>query len=521
MRRLSSVLLQAVESTSIALATLVLTLVPAVVTFAAGGLSGDAAVPWRIAVDAWMLGHGVDVGVALGDAAVAAVGTDAAAQPFVLGVGAWGIGLATILLAARSGMRLARTAEPAWGLVGGVLATSAVGVALALTAQHEAAAPNVVHAAIGPAACMLLGLAIGALWEARDVVGDAGSWLAIDASAVPLVRASLRAGLAVAAAFVGLGAVLLAIALLVRQADVIGLFEALQPDHLGVVVLWLVQLALLPTAVVWSTSWMLGPGFAIGAGSSVSPLGTDLGPVPTLPLLGAIAPGVQPWSLVVVVVPLVAAVGIGALVRQRSTLTRWWQSVVVAVGGGVVAGAVLAALAAATSGGMGPGRLDVAGPTWWIVGLVAAGVAAVGLTAGLLSGRSPETTDGDVDDDHDDADTADLDVAALAAAARARAAGETGPLPSLSADGGGSASSDGAVAGRLADAETAPVAPLAATQTHAEAAPARPLAADEQETEPVLPLEDVVDPAERDAQPPGVERDPDDPDGASGASGRR
>lgn len=481
MRRLSSVLLQAVESASIALATLLLTLVPAFVAYAAGGFVMPIAVPWRIAVDAWMLGHGVDVGIALGDAAVAAVGTDAASAPFVLGVGAWGIGLVTILLAVRSGTRLARTSEPAWGFVGGTVAAAAVGFVLALSAQHEAAAPNLVQAAIAPAACMLVGLAIGALWESRDAVGDAAAWLAVDASAVPLVRASLRAGLAVAAAFVGLGAVLLAVALIVRQADVILLFEALQPDHLGVVVLWLVQLALLPTAVVWSTSWMLGPGFALGDGSSVSPLGTDLGPVPTLPLLGAIVPGVQPWSLVVAVVPLVAAMAMGALVRQRSALPRWWQSVVVAVGGGLVAGLVLAALAAAASGGMGPGRLDVAGPTWWLVGAVGAGIAAVGLAVGLLAGSAQEVEEAD---DEDDADTASLDVAALAAAARAREAEAAASAPERDAE--ADVADDAASDALAPDAQaTTPVAPLAGVSP------------DDQETAPVAPL--VDDAADDDA----------------------
>lgn len=491
MRRLSSVLLQAVESASIALATLLLTLVPAFVVYAVGGFAMPIAVPWRIAVDAWMLGHGVDVGVAFGDAAVAAVGTDAAATPFVLGVGAWGIGLVTILLAVRSGVRLARTAEPAWGLLGGVVATAVLGVVLALSVQHEAAAPNLVHAAIGPAVCMLVGLAIGALWEARDVVGDAAGWLAIDASAVALVRASLRAGIATVAAFVGLGAVLLGVALIVRQADVILLFEALQPDHLGVVVLWLVQLALLPTAVIWSTSWMLGPGFAVGAGSSVSPLGTDLGPVPTLPLLGAIVPGVQPWSLVIAAVPLAAAMAIGALVRQRSAMPRWWQSVVVAVGGGLVAGLVLAALAAAASGGLGPGRLDVAGPTWWLVGAVGAGIAAVGLAVGLLAGGAPEAQTTDGDEARADVDTAALDVAALAAAARARDA-----APARVAEGGDGGASDAQ--------PTEPVAPLASAPAPADpdaqaTAPVAPLASapapdpvdpDAQETAPIAPLAD-------------------------------
>ncbi|GAA2173847.1 hypothetical protein GCM10009846_17440 [Agrococcus versicolor] len=530
MRRLSSFLLQAVESASIALATLLTTLVPAFVAFAVGGLAGDGAVPWRVAVDVWLLGHGADLGITLGDAAVAAVGTDAASAPFVVGIGAWGIGLLTVLLAARSGMRLARTPAPAWGLVGGVLATAAVGAGLALSAQHPAAAPNVVHAAVGPALCMLVGLAIGALWESRDVVGSAASWMAIDRGAVPLVAASLRAGLAAATAFVGLGAVLLAVTLIARQADVILLFEALQPDHLGVVVVWLVQLALLPTAIVWSTAWMLGPGFAIGAGSSVSPLGTDLGPVPTLPLLGAVVPGVQPWSLVIVVAPLVAAIAVGAVVRQRATLRRWWESVAVALGGGIVAGLVLAGLAAIASGGIGPGRLDEAGPTWWLMGAIGAGIAAVGLAVGLLAGpREADALDDDrdgrdEDEDGDVVDDASLDVAALAAAARARGEQATGRVPTL-ADEREAATP---VVPLDADAqETAPVDPI--ERDAQETASVSPADRDAQETAPVAPLERdaqetaPVDPIGEDApSTTDADRDVDrSDDAADDAPGRR
>ncbi|WP_394622957.1 cell division protein PerM, partial [Escherichia coli] len=52
----------------------------------------------------------------------------------------------------------------------------------------------------------------------------------------------------------------------------------------------LLQLAWLPTMALWGTAWTMSPGFAFGTGTFVSPLGSHLGIVPALPVLGALPP---------------------------------------------------------------------------------------------------------------------------------------------------------------------------------------------------------------------------------------
>ena len=104
MRRVWAGIGQAVESAAIAAVGLVLC---ALVLLAVWGLDqgfgGAPLLQWRIAVDAWMLGHGVDVGVTLAPAAVAAIGLESAGGSFVLTLGAWGIGLITFWFHWRSG----------------------------------------------------------------------------------------------------------------------------------------------------------------------------------------------------------------------------------------------------------------------------------------------------------------------------------------------------------------------------------------------------------------------------------
>lgn len=383
------------------------------------GLDVDLLATWRVGVDVWLLGHGVDVGVTLPTQLVVATGIESAGRPFVLSIAALGIGLVTVLLAVRSGMRLVAAPSPVAALGGGVIATAAIGALLGLSAQQAAVAPNVVHAAILPAAVMLVGLLVGVAWRGVDVEGLGHDWLALDERVAWLVRASLQSGLGAIAALVGLAGAFLAVLLVARQADVIVLFEAMQPDHLGIVLVWLTQLALLPNAIVWTLAWMLGPGFALGTGTSVGPLGTELGPVPTVPLLGAIDPQPQAWALAIVAVPLLGALAVGALARQRADAedATWWELLVIAAGGALVTGLGVAALAAISIGGVGPGRLAATGPDALLTGGMAAGVTVVGLalglwlgglTGGFTLGRSSLEDDDPIDDlDHEEAADAD------------------------------------------------------------------------------------------------------------------
>lgn len=387
---------QAIESAAIAaIGLVVVALVLLAVWGIDQGFEGDPLLQWRVAVDAWMLGHGVDVGVTLATDAVVAVGIEEASRSFVLGIGAWGIGLVTLWLHWRAGRRLAELPVVDAGIAtaAGAVATGLVGLAAAASAQHATAAPDLGQAFALPALVALVGM-VGAVLARRghEWVVASGRALTVDEPWVRAARAALRAGLASTIGVLGVGALLLGAGLLLRFTDAILLLESLEPTGLGVVVLFLVQLALAPTAVVWASSWAIGPGFVLGTGSSVSPLGTELGPVPSLPLLAAIDPSAQPWMLAVVALPVLAGVAAGVLARQtvlagtRERPAHWWELAAAAAGGALVAGVLLGVLAALSAGAIGPGRLADAGPDAVLVAAWGALEVGIGLAVGLFAG---------------------------------------------------------------------------------------------------------------------------------------
>ena len=118
--------------------------------------------------------------------------------------------------------------------------------------------------------------------------------------------------------------------------------------------------------MIWAASWFVGPGFAIGAGSHVSPLGTALGPMPAIPMLGAVPSGDLAFGYLGLLVPVVAGFLAGAAVRpalvRQLDDRRWPWLVGTAVLGGVFGGLLLGLLAAASGGSAGPGRFAEVGP---------------------------------------------------------------------------------------------------------------------------------------------------------------
>ena len=128
-----------------------------------------------------------------------------------------------------------------------------------------------------------------------------------------------------------------------------------------------------PTAVVWAASYAVGPGFAVGVGTAVAPSGVALGPVPALPLLGALpdtghAPGI---SLVALAVPPLAGIVVGWFAARRPApgpgpvAGRTAGEAFVAGG---LAGVGLGVLAALSSGSLGAGphgRTWVRTPSGW------------------------------------------------------------------------------------------------------------------------------------------------------------
>lgn len=182
---------------------------------------------------------------------------------------------------------------------------------------------------------------------------------------------------------------------------------------LGVAGLVLVSLLYIPNAIVSTAAVVVGSEFSIGEGS-VSLFSAHLVPLPPLPITGGIPASAPSWAVVLLVVPLGAA--IYALYKKRPS----FQDALVAT----VASAVVMFIACyLVSGDLG--YCGATGPNLWTAaGLTALWMAVVGsaVAAGFafVAWRAARTA-GVTDPDTPDSDAAEDDAP--------EAAAETGETP--------------------------------------------------------------------------------------------
>jgi hypothetical protein len=246
---------------------------------------------------------------------------------------------------------------------------------LALVARSSAIRPSAWQ---GLVLCFLLAMVAGGLGAARALVSttNRAPWVA-------MLGLLPRRARAVAAGVTGATAVLLAFGALIFLASLIfhlseakNLYDVLKPGVVGGILLVLLGLVYLPNAALWAVAYAVGPGFAVGAGTSVSPSGVFVGMIPAFPPLAAV-------SLFALAVPFIAgAVGGVFTIRYEPTeateAAPLWGFV-----SGVATGGVIAFLAALAGGPLGGGRMAVMGPSAWQTGLLAA--LEVGVSAAIAA----------------------------------------------------------------------------------------------------------------------------------------
>ena len=412
------------------------------------GLTIDWIVFWRAAVDIWLLGHGVDIRFTLDPVIAASSGFPGAAEPFTVTIAPLAFALITVLLGVRAGRRIGETQHHHMGRLTGLVVFAGLSLAVAFTALSADARPSLVQSTLLPT--LVFGLVIGSERARRATqlfghrAGDAGvgslepgsdrsvsvararltaaQWPAAASSAVRLTgrRASARlrsiiggptlqalrvaaiGGAAAAALVLAISAVTVAVLLAVSYAQIIALYQAVQSGILGGVTLTVGQLAFIPNLVIWAASWFTGPGFALGAGSTVSPLGTDLGPLPAVPLFGAFPAGQLDLAFAGLLVPVLAGFLTAAVLRsglERAGVHGPLRLAATGLAMGFVGGIVLGALAWVSSGSAGPGRLVEVGPSPLLVGCWASleiGVAAaIALAVGGIRSAAGPAIDSD------------------------------------------------------------------------------------------------------------------------------
>lgn len=396
MTRRLTVLLAALEAVLTVGVGIAIPLVPLTIIWAAQlGFAPDWLIFWRGAVDIWLLGHGVDVTFTLPAAQAAALGVEGAGEPVVVTIALLGFAVLTLLLGVRAGGRIAESGHARLGVLSAVAAFALLSAGVTLTVLHPLARPSVAQAAVLPALVFAAGIGLGMLRAARASGTPARGrfsiwWSGLPIDARTIVQAALRAGSAAVSIVLLVSAVAVGLRLVFGYAEIIRLYEALHTEVIGGLAVTALQLAFLPDLVIWAASWFTGPGFAIGTGSQVSPLGTALGPLPAVPLLGAIPTADLPLAFAGLLVPVVAGFLAGVAVRPALSRAldgvRPGTAILVGLAGGVAGAGLLGLLSWAAAGSAGPGRLIDVGPSPVAVAFAALLELAPAIALGLLSG---------------------------------------------------------------------------------------------------------------------------------------
>jgi hypothetical protein len=349
------------------LAVMVVVLVAWAADADSGAGAGEAV---ATALMAWLAAHHTHLSVPGGELALVPLGLTALPAA-LLHAATLRAGRAAGARSRRDVVALASSGTAAYAVVAALVAL------LARTSTVEAL-PVSAFAGAGVVAALSCGSA---------AVRAAGSWDGVARRLPPRVRTALPAAAGALGVLLAGGALLTALSLLAHRDRAAMLVDGLGVGVGGGVLLALLCLAYVPTAAVWGSAYVAGPGFAVGAATSVSPFGTDLGAVPAVPLLAALPQEPGPgWAPLVLLVPVAGGVLAGLLARRSpAPVGGGWRAVAGTAGcaGALVAGA-MAGLALVASGPAGPGRLAETGPAWWAVGPAAGLEVALVMAATLL-----------------------------------------------------------------------------------------------------------------------------------------
>lgn len=335
-----------------------------------GGSHGTPRSVLRLGADAWLLAHGARIDT-----------YDATLTAAPLGL---------TVLAAYVTFRAARAAAVSSATddlrgvgLGAVVLAGTYGTAALLTAvlaSTPAVQPSLGLAFVG-------GCAMGTLAGGPGLLVGSGLLRPLWRSWSADVRAVLLGASVTPLLLLVLGAVAVAGSLVVHGSDAANVLTRLRPDVTGGILSVLLLAALTPNLMLLAAAYLLGPGFAVGTDTLVSPSEVVLGPVPAVPVLAALpAEGAGPtWSWALLGVPVLAA-AVAAWAVHRAVPTRsWWHATARALAG-ALAGAVLLAVAVALAGGsVGSGRMADLGAPFLDVLVAALTAFATGGVLGALA----------------------------------------------------------------------------------------------------------------------------------------
>ena len=291
-------------------------------------------VAFRTAADIWLLSQGASINVSAGTF----LGLEVPA--FNITLMPLGFSIFLAWLAWRVGRTISGATEmwPAW--LGAIGTFSILNFLVVKAADFKAVAPDQIGGLIWPvlffSAFVFLGSLVG---EPRPVYGVAKGMVSTERklvndffaktfAALPwVIRVvwvpALRAGTGIVVALLVVSAAAIGLLFAFNWIGVVTFYETVHSTFLGGFAITSAQIALLPNFVIFAASWLTGVGFSIGQGSMVSPMGTELGPVPALPLLAVVPLGSSSLTILFVILPLLAGFAATLLVKSHTADLRF------------------------------------------------------------------------------------------------------------------------------------------------------------------------------------------------------
>jgi hypothetical protein len=396
----------AIEAAILVAISLGVVLVPlTLVWFLENNPEVDWLVTFRAASDFWLLSHGTGLVVPEGE--ILGILVPAFLVTLVpLGMTIW---LARSFYNAGKRFIAARALWPGW--LGGSLVYGASALGISTAAYDSAIYPIAWQGVFFPTILFLVFQVLGSLFGQPDEIfeGDIldqaperdrvrralnAFRLKLHWSVRSIMGPAFRAGTAITVMLLMVSAFTIAVLIALSWIDITRLYESVQVSVLGAVVLTIGQLALIPNLIIYGAAWLTGVGFSIGAGSLISPLGSQVGPLPAIPILGALPVGQLEFGMISIAVVLLAAFVATLLIRKSADeirfefATAWTAAISLGLSIAFVTASQMGLLALMASGSAGPGRLSQVGVSPWLVALVVfVEVGVVSTLAAFYSAR--------------------------------------------------------------------------------------------------------------------------------------
>jgi Family of unknown function (DUF6350) len=374
----------AVAGVSAAVVSMLIIAMPALLVWVA---SAESTVQWTQALSvgcsAWLLANGAPLGS--GTATISLM-------PWLLTA----IPLAAAIIAVRRVLAQLEDGRPRrFEVLGGlrrdvagtgvafIASYAAVGLLVATATSNHPLHASLPGSGLATAVVGTLAVLVALTLEFRGDIGSVAPQLRAGLHArVPVnLRRAIRPGLVGAFAVFGAGLVLTLGAVVSHLGRIGQLYDALGGDPVGNSVLSLGQLLALPNVALWAASWIAGPGFTFGAGTSITWAHSNPGLLPLIPGLGALPdPGPLPGSLwLVALVPVVAGALVGwRAVRAVARLSSWQVKARVAASACAAAALTLTLASVLAGGSLGAARLSGVGAPSLVFGMAVFGELLLG-----------------------------------------------------------------------------------------------------------------------------------------------